>query len=234
MDIGKINSRGLKHTVGRIVIRVNMEEKNYHSMSNGQVLRLERGWNNLNRREVSPVNAVVVSGEGIKKGAQIIIHHNSVHETYRLTNHGELSGQKIADRIEYYSIPETQAYFWLDGEEWKPMRGYATGLQVYEPYKGILLGIAPKLIKDVLYITSGELKGKICITVRAANYCVVFQDIDNRERQLIRCRHWDDEDNDIEEIIAIHDQYTNDVNKGKLHLGYSPSDAKPLKELVHA
>lgn len=224
----------MRHVEGRIIIKVDHERKNYHAMENGQVLRLERGWNNLNRREVSPVNAVVVSGDDMKPGAQILIHHNSVHETYRITNHGNLSGQKIADRIEYYSIPENQAFFWLDGEEWKPIKGFATGLQVYEPYIGILQGIEPKLKKDILYVTSGKLKGKVCITVRAANYCIVFQNIDNREGQLIRCRHWDDEDNDMEEIIAIHDQFTKEVNNGKLYLGYSPTDAKPLKELSHA
>lgn len=224
----------IKHPEGRIVVQVNHESKNFHTFADGTILKLPRGYNNLNRRETQPVNAIVVSGEGIPNGAEILIGHNSTQETYRITNHGELSGQMIADRIEYYSIPEEQAFFWREGETWHPIKGFATGLRVFKPYKGLLQGIDASKIKDTLYITSGEFKGKVVMTVRASDYQIVFQDFNGRENNIIRLRHYEDEDNLREEIILLHTQYTEEVKKGSLYIGLTASDCKPLKELSHA
>ena len=224
----------MRHVQGKIIVRVNHEGKNSHKMEDGTVLRLERGWNNLNKRETSPVNAHVVSGEGIPAGAEILISHNGVHETFRITNHGQLSGQKIADRIEYYSIPEDNAFLWLDGDVWKPVKGFATGLRVFRPYSGPLVGIDPKKIKDTLLVTSGALTGKICHTLRAADYCVIFQDITGREGQVIRFRHSDDEEIEREEIVCINHGLTKEYNAGKLLVGLTETDCKPIKKLAHA
>jgi len=221
----------MKHTEGRIVIKVDHEYKNSHKLDNGQVLRLERGWNNLNRLEVSPVNATVISGEGIPEEAEALIHHNSVHETYRITNHGRLSGQKIADRIEYYSIPEDQLFFWRkDSEVWNPIKGYVTALRIFKPYKGILHGIKPTRIKDTLYITSGELAGKVVHTLKAADYEIIFQGLDQKEHRIIRVRHSEDTNYEREEITCINHSLTKEVKKGNLLIGLSITDAKPLKE----
>lgn len=222
----------MKHTEGRIVIRVDHEYKNSHKFDDGTVIKLERGWNNLNRLEVSPVNAIVISGKDIPDGAEALIHHNSVHEAYRITNHGELSGQKIADRIEYYSIPEDQLFFWRkDSEVWNPIRGYVTALRVFKPYKGILHGIDHARIKETLYITSGELTGKIVHTLKAADYEIIFQDLDGREHRIIRVRHSEDDNYDREEITCISGFLTKDLEKGNLLIGLTSGDAKPLKEL---
>lgn len=224
----------MKHVEGRIVVRVDHEKKNYMRMENGETLRLERGWNNLDKTQTQPVNAIVVSGDGIKKDAEILIHHNAVCETNRLTNHGQLSGQKIADRIEYYSISVDNAYLWLDGETWKPLKGYATGLRVFRPYTGPLVGIDPTKIKETLLVTSGDLSGKICHTVKAADYCIIFQDTNGREGQIIRFRHSDDEEIDREELVCINHDLTSKLNAGKLLVGITKTDCKPLKELANA
>jgi len=221
----------MKHTQGRIVIKVDHEYKNSHKFEDGTVIKLERGWNNLNRLEVSPVNAIVISGENIPEGAEALIHHNSVHETYRITNHGELSGQKIADRIEYYSIPEDQLFFWRkDSEVWNPTEGYVTALRVFKPYKGILHGIEPTKIKDTLYITSGELFGMVVHTLKACDYEIIFQDLDGREHRIIRVRHSDDTSYEREEVTCISDYLTDELHKDNLLVGLTSSDAKPLHE----
>ena len=59
---------------GRVIISVDHEKKNSHTFEDGTTIRLERDWNNLNRRETQPVNAIVIDGEGIKDGAEILIH----------------------------------------------------------------------------------------------------------------------------------------------------------------
>ena len=224
----------LKHVAGKIIIKVNLEVKKSHRMADGNELRLERGWNNLNLRETAPVNAIVVSGEGLKEGVQILCSHNGFHETFRITNHGHLSGQKIADRIEYYSIPENNAFLWLDGQTWKPLKGFATGLRVFRPYAGPLVGIEPKKIKDTLLVTSGALIGKVCHTLRAADYEIIFQDINGRQGNVIRFRHSDDEEIEQEEIVAISHSMTKELKAGKIWAGLTTSDCKPLKELAHA
>lgn len=221
----------MKHVEGRIVIKVDHEYKNSWKMSNGDILKLPRGYNNLNQRETQPVNAIVMSGKGIPDGAEALIHHNGTHQTYRITHHGELSGQIIADRIEYYSIPEDQLFFWRKYSEiWNPIKGYATGLRVFKPYNGILQGIDPFRVKDTLYVTSGELSGKVCHTVRSADYEIIFQDLDGREHRVIRFRHSDDEEIEREELTCISHYLTTELEKGNLLIGLTPTDAKTIKE----
>lgn len=224
----------MKYTEGRIIIKVDMEVKNSHKFEDGTIIKLERGWNNLNQRETQPVNGIVVSAKDIPEGAEVLCHHNCFHPSYQIFNHGKLSGSVIAGKINYYSIPEDQVFFWRDGDAWNPLEGYATGLRVFKPYKGILEGIEPTRIKDTLYITSGNLKGKICHTLKAADYCIVFQDVTGREGQLIRFRHSDVEDNPREELTCISGYLTKELEKGNILIGLTSRDAKTLKELVHA
>jgi hypothetical protein len=228
----------MKHTQGRIVVKVPLLHKNEHMMENGQVISIERQYNNLNRRETQPVNAWVICAENIPEGAEVLIGHNATHDTFKITNHDQLSGGIIAGKIEYFAIPEDQAFLWRLGKEpWQPTKGYATGLRVFKPYDGPLVGIEPKQLKNVLYVTSGELSGKICQTVRAADYELVFNDFDRREHRIIRFRHYDDgiELNGREdELTCIRNDYNKDLQKGRLLIGLTSSNAKPLKEFIDA
>jgi len=221
----------MKHVEGRIVIRIDLNYKKSHKFEDGTVIKLERGWNNLNCREKNETNAIVVSAEDIPTGAELLIHHNASHDSYKIFNHDELSGKDIASNIEYYSIPEEQAFFWRkDSETWNPIKGYATGLRVFKPYKGILHGIEATKVKDTLYVTSGELKGQVCHTLKAADYEIIFQDLDGREHRVIRFRHSDTEAIDREEITAISHYLTKELEKGNLNIGLTPTDCKPLNE----
>ncbi len=55
----------LKHTEGRIIVSVDIEAKNYHTFAGGIVIRRERQFDNLNRRETEPVNGFVISAKYI-------------------------------------------------------------------------------------------------------------------------------------------------------------------------
>lgn len=224
----------LKHVEGKIVVRVDMQAKNQHSFADGTTIRIERGWNNLNYRDKMPVNAWVISAENIPEGAEILVHHNACTETYEITNHGQLSGEMIGSNIKYYSIPEEQAFFWrIIGGGWQPIGGYTPALRVFIPYNGILQGIEPTKVKDTLYITAGPLKGNVVHTLKACDYCIIYQEANNQEGQLIRCRHFET-DNEREEVTAINHELTEKVKTGKLFVGVEKSDAKPLKEPIHA
>ena len=220
----------LKHTHGRVVVKVDVNYKDSHRFEDGTEIKLVRRVNNFDRKHTEPVNAIVMSSENIPEGAEILIHHNGLTDENRIFNYKPLSGSDIASDIKYFSIPELQAYLWrMPGEEWQPIKGFATGLRVFEPYKGLISGIPPKQLKDILYITSGKLSGQVVMTLKSSDYCIVFQD-NGRERNIIRIRHSDDEDIEREEIQLLHHNFTKKVNKGELLIGLTPSDAKPLHE----
>jgi hypothetical protein len=220
----------LKHTHGRVVVKVDMNYKDSHRFEDGTEIKLVRRVNNFDRKHTEPVNAIVMSSENIPEGAEILIHHNSLTDENRIFNYKPLSGSDIASDIKYFSIPELQAYIWkMPDGDWQPIKGFATGLRVFEPYKGFIQGIPPKKLNNILYITSGEYKGQCVMTLKASDYEVIFQD-NGRERRIIRLRHFENEpEHEREEIILVHHNFTKKVNKGELLIGLTPSDAKPLQ-----
>jgi hypothetical protein len=229
----------LKHVEGRVVVAIDREGKNWHTFSNGKKIRLERQFDNLNRRQTEPVNGVVISAKNIPEGAQLLMHHNVVHDVNRIFNYATLSGKDEASDVKYYSVREQDCFIWLDEKgEWQPLEGYATALRVFDSYKGILQGIEPTKIKDVLYVTSGDLKGKVVKTIKASDFEVVFQDTNGQEGNIIRFRPNGYEDkinsqnNREPEAIAILLEETKLVSNGELLVGISVSDAKPIKEFV--
>ena len=220
----------LVHTKGQVVIKIDLDGKDRHVFMDGTEIKVIRRVQNLNRRHTEPVNAFVVSADNIPAGAEILIHHNPLHDTYRIFNYKPLSGKDEADTVKYFSIPESECFFWREDEkqEWKPLKNFASGLRVFRPYTGKIEGIAPTLIKECLYVTSGELKGKVVFTLRACDYEIIFLD-KGRENNLIRFRHSEDDENfEREEVVAIADNLTEDVNCGKLYVGYTADDAKPI------
>lgn len=213
---------------GKVIISVDLESKNSHTFSDGTKIRLERQYNNLNRRETHPVNATVISGEGMKSGSQILIHPNMTHETYRIYDYAPLSGIIEGSDIKYYSIPEEQCYAWLDGDTWKPLKNFDFALRVYVPYTGLIDGIEPTLLKDILYVTTGELKGNIIHTLKSCDYEVIFQGTNGQEDRLIRFRHFPNEENVREEVIAIDGNLTKKLKNKQLLIGLSPLNAKTI------
>lgn len=224
----------LKHTEHRVVVKANDELKNSWQLAGGPKIRLERQYNNLNRRETQPVNAIVVSSEYIPEGTEILIHHNCVDPNYEIYNYQQLSGEETASDWRYYSIPMDMCYLYKDGDDWLPLKGFECGLRVYTPYNGVITGIEPKVIRNVLFMTTGEYKNKVCHTINAVDYQIIFQGINGREDTRIRCLPNGDERLKKEpEIIAIDHYLTKKVLDGELLVGYTISDAKLYKEYHH-
>ena len=214
----------INHTHGRVIISIDLEGKNAHTFEDGTKLYIGRQYNNLNRRETEPVNAYVINGEGVTKGAEILIHPNAVHDSNRIFNFIS----DVSD-VKYYSIPESQCYFWRIGEEdWQPLKGFATAFRVYEEYRGSLLGIENTQIKNVLYITSGNLKGKVVHTLKACDYELIYMGSKGHEEKIIRCRHFENETNEREEIVAVDKELTKRVLSGDLLVGVSQDTAKSI------
>lgn len=224
--------KALKHVEGKVIVQVDLESKNWHTFADGTKIRRERQYENLNRRETEPVNAIVVSGKNIPAGAEILIHPNAIIESNKIYNYQQLSGKDEDSDIKYYSISEDQCFFWRDeNDNWQPLPPYETALRVFKPYEGVIEGIEPTQLKDTLFVTSGELKGKVVATIKASDYQVVFQDINGREGNLIRFRPFGDEKTGREEeAIAILNDITKKVKRGEYYVGLTKSDAKPIVE----
>jgi hypothetical protein len=226
--ITELNSEKIKeipkitHTNGRVIISINLEGKNSHTFSSGQKIYIGRQFNNLNRRETEPVNAFVVSAENIPAGSEILIHPNAIQDSHKIFNFND----NISD-VKYYSVPQDLCYIWKSEEgEWNPLKNFATGLRVFEEYTGQILGIDHKKIDNVLYITSGEHKGKVVHTLKACDYEIIFMGDKGIEERVIRCRHFENEVNEREEIIGIDDHLTKKIENKELMVGISSTDAK--------
>lgn len=224
----------LVHVEDRIVVKVDMKGKDSHTFESGLTIRRERNFNNFNRRETQPVNAIVISGEGIPKNAEILVDHNAFHETNRVNDYKNRFEKEDSDRVRYFSLPRYECYAWrLGAGGWTPIYPFEFGLMVFEPYRGVLQGIEPKVVKDTLYVLSGELKGSVVKTLKGCNYIIVYQDLNGRENYLLTFRPFGDTKRKMEEeaVAILHDE-TKKVKNGELLVGFSVSDAKPLNELV--
>lgn len=226
----------LKNVEGKVIVQVDLQGKNWHTFEDGTKIRLERQFENLNRRETEPVNAIVVSAENIPIGSEILIHPNAPSDTNKIHNIKNVSNKLEETDISYYSIPDDQCFIWRDKNNvWQPIYPYETALRVFKPYTGIVEWILPTMLKDTLYVTSGEYKGLVVATIKASDYCVVFQDTNGRENQIIRFRPNGDERTKREpEAIAILHHETELVNRGDLFVGISDKDAKPIQINAYA
>lgn len=227
----------LKHVNGRVIVSIDLDYKDSHQFEDGTKIYRGRRFNNLNVRETNPVNAIVISGENIPERVEILAHPHAFCETNKINNYLSLSGNETSSSVKYYSIEEEMCFLWYDKEcsTWNPLHGFATALRVFKKYSGFLIGIEPEIIKDVLYITSDcDLKGKVVNTLKACDYEVIFMGVDGKEGRIIRLRHYEGENRDREEIIAVNNDLTNKVEDGELLIGLSTSDCKTLNTLQNA
>lgn len=212
----------------RVIIKVDLESKNSHTFKDGTKIKLERVYDNFNMRYVKPVNAEVVSAKDIPEGSEILIHHNATHDTYKIFNYLRPTTE-ASSSMQYFSIPIEECFMWRSekGSTWNPLNNFITGLRIFEPYTGFLEGIDATLIKNKIYVTSGDLEGNVVGTVISSDYEIIYQDDDGTEGRIIRLRYYP-EGNDRNEVISIEHEMTNKVIRGELLVGYSISDAKKL------
>lgn len=218
----------LKAPANRVVIKVDLESKNSHTFKDGTKIKLERQYDNFNMRYVKPVNAEVVDGDGIPQGAEILIHHNSTHDTYKIFNYQRPTAE-ASSNMQYFSIPIEECFMWRaeKGSTWNALNNFITGLRIFEPYTGFLQGIEPTLVKNKIYVTSGDLAGNVVGTVISSDYEIIYQNDDGTEGKIIRLRYYPD-GNDRNEVISVEHELTEKVKNGDLLVGYSVSDAKKL------
>ena len=204
----------LKTPTNRVIIKVDLESKNSHTFKDGTKIKLERVYDNFNMRYVKPVNAEVVNAKEIPVGSEILIHHNATHDTYKIFNYQRPTAE-ASSNMQYFSIPIEECFMWRDkkGSTWNALNNFITGLRLFEPYIGFLEGIEPTLVKNKIYVTSGELEGNVVGTVISSDYEIIYQDDDGTEGKIIRLRYYP-EGNDRNEVISIEHEFTNKVKNG--------------------
>jgi hypothetical protein len=217
-------SDNLRFVEGKVIIKIDINSKDSWTFTNGQKIEYKRRFNNFNKRQTEPVNAFVISGEGMKAGSEILIHQNAIHDSARIFDYKDSN-----PNIQYYSIQEEMCFAWYDEDEkqWKPLPPYDFALRIFKPYDGIITGIEPELVKNMLWVTTGELKNIAVITIIAVDFEVIFMDRNGREGNLIRFRPFGDGKTKREaEAIGQHNGVTEDIINGKLLVGYTIKDAK--------
>jgi len=221
----------LKHVSGRVIVKVDTEQKNFYTFSDGTTIRVERKYDNLDRSYTQQILGVVISAEHIPTDALLLFHFNSAHDSNLITNHSGLSGEEVASGIKIYSFVEAECFLWkmVGDEEWKPTKGFAIAERVYKPYEGRLVGLTPQLLKDTLFMKTGEYKGKIVKTLNACDYNILFRNEKGVDEHIVRCRHFENESHTREEIIAVDENLTEQLYEGKLWVGTTPQNAKPIK-----
>jgi len=179
----------LKAPSNRVIIKVDLESKNSHTFKDGTKIKLERVYDNFNMRYVKPVNAEVVDAKDIPTGAEILIHHNATHDTYKIFNYQRPTTEASSD-IQYFSIPIEECFMWREtkGSIWNALNNFVTALRIFKPYNGMLEGIEPEVMNNKLYITSGELKGRAVNTVISSDYEIIYQNDDGTEGRILSRR----------------------------------------------
>lgn len=227
----------LKHTEGRLVVKMDMEYKNSWTFEDGTKISLQRKYDCFDNRYTQPINAIVISADNIPEGSEVLLHHNAQHQTNQIFSYQPLSGDVEASDIKYLSVGIDEAFVYRekDSTEWKPLPGYDFALRVFRPYFGPLQGIEPELLKNTMLITTGEYKGLICHTLKYTDYELIFQDLNGREARVIRLRtNGCARTKREEEIVCINHKLTDEYNAGKIYAGLTKSDCKPKNELTYA
>ena len=222
----------LIHVDGRIVVKLDIENKERYTFDGGLTIKRERRFNQFNLRIANPVQCTAISGEGIPKGAEMLVDHNAFHESNRINDYKNSFENDGSDRVRYFALPTYECYAYREWKgDWKPMPPFEFALRVFKPYTGILEGIEPTVLKDTLYVTSGELKGNVVKTLKGCDYQIIFASDDGREDYLIVFRPFGDLKRHMEEeAIAILHEETEKVNSGEYLVGYELSDAKKLND----
>lgn len=222
----------LVHTQDRILVKVDRSWHMGHTFSDGTELVIEKDMNNLDGAYTRPTFGYCISGKGIPENAIVLFHFNAAHDVNRLFNNSQLSGEEVASGTSIYSMLETECFLWKNpGEnDWNPIGNFVLAERVFRPYSGaeIIQGIEPELLKDTLYIKTGELAGKVCFTLKSTDYRLIFRNEKGIDEELVRCRHSEDPEFEREEIVAISGELTSQLKKGKLLIGINAKTAKKL------
>lgn len=197
----------MQHTKGNVVIKIDLTQKEKYRFLNGTEIIIPRGFD-YNLRLDNPNVAEVLSAENIPTGSLVLIHHNACQDSY-----------KAFELDNIFSIPLDMVFLYFHENKWIPNKNFVISGRIFQPYKGLLLGIENELVKNRMYIYAGEHAGNVCVTTKNCDYEIVFF-INGRENRVIRTR--------VREILGIDEELTAKVKNGEYNVGINSQSSKPL------
>lgn len=216
----------MKAIRGQIIIRMNVRQKEWYCLAEGVVIEWQRTYN-FNLREDRASYGYAVDGGNVPRGASVLCHHLSTEPSYLIENDTILTEKERKEGFRIFSIPVDMCFTYDNGDGWIPCKDFLITQRVYAPYKGRLEGIGNQLVKNRMFVISGmdewgeiDLSGKCVVSLENCDYQIIFHKEDNKEYNLIRSRS--------REIIAVDEQLTKDLKKGRYLVGLSPTDCKTL------
>lgn len=215
----------LKKIMGNVLVKMDTKQKEKYNLGNGKVLYWERGYE-FNRRLDYPSMAIIIDGEGLPIGGEILVHHNSTEPSYEVFNEDFLTDEEKREGYKILSLPKDMCFCYKKNGEWLPYDNFLITLRVFKPYTGRLYGLEPAVVKNRMYCVKGEWEGQVLVTLVNCDYEIIWHDTENREQRLIRTRH--------REVLATDEGLLEKIQKGELLVGFSPKNCKPLSQWAYS
>lgn len=204
----------MKATQGNVLVRMDLTQKERYKFSNGQEIYISRG-HEYNLRLDNPNVAEVIHSEKIPAGSIVLMHHNAVHDTYKVF---EIKDENV------YSVPSDMIFLYDNGYGWIQNEGFVISQRIFKPYEGLIIGMQPELVKNRLYILKGLYEGKCVVTLDNAAYRIVYF-LEGREHSIIRTR--------IREIVAEDVELGKKIEVGEYLVGTTAKDAAKLLNPIY-
>jgi len=214
---------------GSVIIKIDTRQKERYSLGGGLILEIQKGYN-FNLREDRPSLAEIIDGAYFPSGTDILINYLALEPIYEITDENILTKQEKEQGYKIFSIPEDMCFAYFHEEEWHPCKEYLITLRVYKPYTGMIIGMPPTLVKNIMYVVKGfsegtekdkvDLSGKVAVTLDWADYEIIWHNKNSKEERLIRTRD--------REVIGIDKDALKKIKKGEYIIGISPTTATKL------
>ena len=223
----------LKALTGFVLIKMDTQNKAKYSLGNGNTLLIQRGYE-FNRRLDYPSMAIIIDGEGLPKGEQVLVHHNASEPHYHVLEDTDmLTEEERREGYKIFSVPKDMCFCYSYKGVWMPCEHFLITLRIFKPYEGRLAGITPQQVKNRMYVINGysegnkderiDLSGKVVCSFDNCDYEIIWMNTNNKEERLIRTRD--------REVSGIDNDMLKDLKKGIYTIGLSPPTAKKLKDL---
>ena len=217
-----------------ILLKMNTRQKEKYALTDNIQIEISKGFN-FNLREDRSSMGYIINGRGLTKGHQALCHHLTIESGNEVTAETILTDDEKKIGFKVFSVDKDMVFATSpDGIKWFPCKDFLITFRIFKPYKGKLKGIEPSVLKDRMYIIKGvdefeeeitDLSDKVACTTVNSDYEIIWHNENNREQSLIRTRS--------REVLAIDNGMLEDLKKGELLMGLSPTNCKTYKEYIN-
>jgi len=202
----------------RVLVKVPMDLKEFYQLADDVKLFWPRWINNFDGREDNPVNGVVVNGEGLEEGVEVLLEHNATHESNEIFD----SDYPLEPNFKLFSVAVTEVLLWrykYDKEDklkgWQLYRNVMIVSNLFIHRKSIII-LEPEQIKNRVFVLRGQYENKALIVAKAVAYTIVYQEANGRDAQITIMK--DTESIDVPVILGVDEGLTEKVLCGEVSM----------------